>query len=79
MPGSTLIPDGPYCYHVERKEVRFIDGDVILKLMSENAEQEGMSPLQSVMVVNDVVPGMTDSFPLRMYQPIFGINLPRQV
>ena len=28
MPDSTLIPDGPYCYRVERKEDGFENGDV---------------------------------------------------
>ena len=49
---------------------------VILKLMSENAVQEGVSPLQCSLVVNDVVSGMTDPFLLTMYQRIFGIRLP---
>lgn len=49
---------------------------IILKLMSENAEQEGMSPLQCLLVVNDVVFGITDSFLLRMYQRILGPRLP---
>ena len=28
MPDSTLIPDGPYCYRLERKEDGFENGDV---------------------------------------------------
>lgn len=49
---------------------------VILKLMSENAEQEGMLQLHCTLVVSDVVPSMTDSFFLRVYQRFPWFSLP---
>ncbi len=54
-----------------------LQSKAFLGLMPENAVQEGMSPLQYALVVNDVLSGMTDLFLLRMYQRIWGIRLPQ--